>query len=160
MGERMRDGDMVDGGIHYRVLQDDADAIRLCLAEGLESTEGDNEGMIARWGAFDGEDLVGTICLRQWHDMAIVGWMAVNGRYQGRGIGRRLLAVREEEAVRRGIGRLGVAARAPGFYWANGFQPVDDGREAKLLLGGCLSCEQYGTTCTPRAATKVLDGTR
>jgi len=137
-------------------IEDPGEALALGIAAGLEYTEGDTEGLVVRWGAFESGCLVGTVALRVWRGMALVSWMAVDERRRGRGIGRLLLQALEAEAAARGQTRLWTAARAPGFYFANGFVPAGDGPESRLLLGGCLDCPQYGYGCTPVAARKEL----
>jgi GNAT superfamily N-acetyltransferase len=146
-----------DPGVDIRPLDDGRESIALGVAAGLEYTEGDDEGLVARWGAHDGGRLIGTVALCCRRGMAIVSWMAVDERYRGRGIGRLLLRTLEQEAIARGADRLWTVARAPGFYWANGFEPLDPGEQADLLLGPCLQCEQYGASCRPVAAIKTLE---
>jgi GNAT superfamily N-acetyltransferase len=137
-------------------IDDAGEALALGIAAGLEYTEGDTEGLAARWGAFEGGRMVGTVALRLWRGMALVSWMAVDERRRGRGVGRLLLQAVEAEAVGRGETRIWATARAPGFYFANGFVPTGDSSESRLLLGPCLECPQYGNGCTPIAATKAL----
>jgi GNAT superfamily N-acetyltransferase len=143
-------------GIEIYLLDDGRESIALGVAAGLEYTEGDDEGLVARWGAHDDGRLIGTVALCFRRGRAIVSWMAVDERYRGRGIGRLLLSALEQEAVARGADRLWTVARAPGFYRANGFEPVASGEPADLLLGPCLQCEQYGASCHPVAAAKAL----
>lgn len=148
---------MSESGIDIRPV-DDAAAIALGRAAGLEDAEGDTEGMLARWGAFEGDRLVGTVALRSWHDMYIVGWMAVVEDRRGTGMGAALLQALERDAVARGADRLWVTARAPGFYFRAGFTPIAEGPQHRLLLDPCLDCEQYGVSCHPVAAVKRLAG--
>lgn len=148
---------MSESGIDIRPV-DDAAAIALGRAAGLEDAEGDTEGMLARWGAFEGDRLVGTVALRFWHDMYIVGWMAVVEDRRGTGMGAALLQALERDAVARGADRLWVTARAPGFYFRAGFTPIAEGPQHRLLLDPCLDCEQYGVSCHPVAAVKRLAG--
>jgi N-acetylglutamate synthase-like GNAT family acetyltransferase len=143
-------------GIEIYLLDDGRESIALGVAAGLEYTEGDDEGLVARWGAHDDGRLIGTVALCLRRGMAIVSWMAVDEKYRGRGIGRLLMKTLEQEAVARGADRLWTTARAPGFYWANGFEPLDPGEPADFLLGPCLQCEQYGASCHPVAAAKAL----
>lgn len=139
-------------------VADASAAIALGRAAGLEDAEGDTEGLLVRWGAYEGDRLVGTVALRHWSGMYVVGWMAVAEDRRGTGVGAGLLQALEDEAVARGADHLWVTARAPGFYYRAGFAPLDDGRRRELLLGPCVDCEQFGVSCHPVAAVKPLPG--
>lgn len=147
---------MSEPGFEIRPVDDAAAAIVLGRAAGLEDAEGDTEGLLARWGANEGGRLVGTVALRYWHDMFIVGWMAVVEDRRGAGVGAALLQTLERDAVARRADRLWVTARAPGFYFRAGFTPIAEGPQHRLLLDPCLDCEQYGVSCHPVAAVKRL----
>jgi len=139
-----------------QIAFDDRAALALGRAAGLEDAESDIEGMLARWGAFERDRLVGTIALRHCEGMYVIAWTAVADDRRGEGLGSRLLEVAEDEASRRGAARLWVLARAPGFYLRSGYEPVDACREQQLLLGPCEGCGQFGATCHPRVAAKDL----
>lgn len=139
-------------------LEDLAVMRRFGVACGLEDSGRDDEDILAAWGAFDGERLIGTICLERQGKLAVPNWMAVEEGYRRRGIARRLYVALEDEARRRGVSRLWVTARNPAFFAANGFVSVDDPEVRELLLGGCLDCEQYGRECEPMALSKRLVG--
>ncbi len=83
------------------------------------------------------------------------GWPSPRGR-RGRGLGTRLLAQLEDEARSRGVRCLWATARAPGFFLHHGYEAKDEGPEAEVLLANCPACDQYGTTCRPRAVRKTL----
>ncbi len=139
---------------------DDLDAVRaLGVANGLDEGERDDRGLVAAWAARTADGtMVGAIALEGSAGLHVVNWMAVDPAFRGRGLATRLLAALEDEARRRGVRRLWATARAPGFFLANGFAPVDEGPEAAYLLGDCPECPQYGRGCTPRAVTKELHG--
>jgi N-acetylglutamate synthase-like GNAT family acetyltransferase len=139
---------------------DDLDAMRrLGVACGLEDTGRQDEGILAAWGAFVDGRLVGAICLERQGRLDTVNWMAVDERYRRRGVATALFAALELEAKERGMPRLWVTARAPGFFIAQGFDLIASGPERDALLGGCLSCGQFGGVCDPRALTKRLEET-
>jgi amino-acid N-acetyltransferase len=140
-------------------LDDLAAMRRLGVACGLEDEGRDDEGILAAWGAFDGDRLVGSICLERQLDLDTVNWMAVDEDYRRRGIAAALYAELERAALERGMRRLWVTARAPGFFLIQGFEPVSSGPERDALLGGCLDCAQYGRECRPEALTKPLQRT-
>jgi len=139
---------------------DDLRAVRaLGVRSGLDDSERENEQILAAWGAYAGDVLVGAITLERFAGMDTVNWMAVDDAWRRRGIASRLYGVLEADARRRGLPRLWVTARNAAFFMAQGFTAVPPGGEADTLLGECPLCEQYGRTCTPQALTKRLEAT-
>jgi N-acetylglutamate synthase-like GNAT family acetyltransferase len=134
---------------------DHAAALALAKAAHLEVAE-TSEQPLAMWGAFADGLMVGTISLDTYKGLPVVGRIAVSQAYRGSGLGRRLLDALEGEARRRGLTELWATARAPGFFLAMGYSVVADGGERDLLLSECLTCDQYGTECQPRAVHRVL----
>ncbi len=88
-------------GITIRPLDDLAAMRRLGVACGLEDEGRDDEGILAAWGAWDGERLVGAICLERQSDLDTVNWMSVDEEYRRRGIAAALYAELEREALAR-----------------------------------------------------------
>jgi amino-acid N-acetyltransferase len=133
---------------------------RLGLQAGLDETEREGERILAAWLAVDDDtgEPVGAAALEWSRDMETVNWMAVAEGWRRRGLATRLLSVLEAEAQRRGIRRLYLTARSPGFFSSQGYVEVDDASRAALLLGECPQCAQYGHGCTPRAMTKEFVG--
>jgi N-acetylglutamate synthase-like GNAT family acetyltransferase len=144
-------------GVTVAPLDDLVALRRLGVASGLEDEGRDDEGILAAWGAFAGERLVGALCLERQGDLDTVNWVAVDEEYRGRGVASALYAELERAAKARGVRRLWVTARAPGFFLAQGFAIVPTGAEREALLGGCLECKQYGRECRPEALSKVVD---
>ena len=130
---------------------------RLGVVCGLEDSGRDDEQIEAAWGAFDGERLVGAIVLERDQGLDAVNWMAVDGQYRRRGIASRLYAALEREAPARGIARLWVTARSPGFFLSQGYEIVSEGDERSILMGECPDCAQFGHGCEPQAMTKRID---
>jgi N-acetylglutamate synthase-like GNAT family acetyltransferase len=147
-----------DGGAVTIGPTDDLDAMQaLAVANGLDTTPLPPDCTIAAWAAHTPTGvLAGGIALEYGGALDVIHWLAVEQAYRGRGVATRLLDALEVDARRRGVSRLWTAARAPGFFLANGFSPVDEGAEAALLLADCPSCPQYGRECTPRAMVKYL----
>ena len=137
-------------------LDDLAAMRRLGVACGLEGDGRDDEGILAAWGARDGDRLVGCLALERFAGMDTANWLAVEEGYRRRGVAAALYAALELEARARGLRRLWVTARAPGFFLAQGFEPAPPGDQRDALLGGCLDCEQFGRDCEPQALTKRL----
>jgi GNAT superfamily N-acetyltransferase len=147
------------GDIAIRPLADLAAMRRLGVACGLEDEGRGDETILAAWGAFDGDGLVGTIALERYAGLVTANWLAVRESHRRRGIAAALYAALEREARARGIRRLSVTARAPAFWLAEGFEPLPPGLESETLLGGCLDCDQYGRGCAPEALAKSLEET-
>lgn len=129
---------------------------RLGVASGLDASERGEEGILAAWGAYDDEELVGAIVLERVGELDTVNWLAVHEAHRRRGIAGRLYAELEREARARGLRRLWVTARTPGFFLAQGYATLPEGRERGLLLGDCPACPQYGHGCEPQALWKDL----
>ena len=138
-----------------RRSDDIAASMALAEATGLELSTPPLP-VLALWGAFDGDQMVGTVMLSEWHGLPIVGRIAIAETYRGRGLGRRLLTALEEEAARRGVTVLWATARAPGFFTAMGYSLVEDGRARDLLLSDCARCDQFGVSCRPQAVRRAL----
>jgi GNAT superfamily N-acetyltransferase len=137
-------------------LDDLAAMHRLGAACGIEDDGRSDDGVLAAWGAFVGDRLVGALCLQRQGELDTPNWLAVDHGYRRRGLAAALYVELEREAVARGIARLWVTARAPGFFLAQGFEPAAPGPERDTLLGSCPRCAQYGRRCTPEALTKRL----
>lgn len=150
---------IVAGDIVIRLLEDLAAMRRLGVACGLEDDGHGEEGIVAAWGARDGDELVGALALERRAGLDIPNWLAVAESHRRSGIAAALYRELEREARARGAGRLWVTARTPAFFVAQGFVPVPPGEERDILLGGCLDCVQFGTECEPKALTKRLDDT-
>lgn len=76
-----------------------------------------------------GKTVAGFISLRQNRETLFVDMLAVQSRYQGRGVGGRLLLQAERVARRLGCRTIGLWVdesnrNAQGFYEAKGFHPV------------------------------------
>ena len=129
---------------------------RLGVSCGLEDEGRDDEGILAAWGARDGDRLVGCLALERYAGMDTANWLAVDEGHRRRGIATALYAALEREARASGVRRLWVTARAPAFFLAHGFEPAPPGDERDALLGSCLDCAQFGRGCEPQALTKRL----
>lgn len=128
---------------------------RIGIEAGLEPGDRE-EDVVAAWGVFEGDELVGGIALEKLHGLDLIGWMVVAERLRGRGIGRRLLERLEADARERGIDRLWATARAPGFFMRSGYTVAGGGGEREVLLPGCFACDQYQISCHPKVVKKDL----
>ena len=146
--------------IRIEPTDDLATVKRLGLDAGLDDSEREGEVVLAAWLAVDDETgaVVGAITLEWSRDMDTINWLSVTEPWRGQGVAARLLSALEAEAHRRGMARLFLTARAPGFFATQGYGEVTDAARAALLLGDCPQCAQYGHGCTPRPMVKDLDG--
>jgi N-acetylglutamate synthase-like GNAT family acetyltransferase len=146
--------------IVIRPTDDVATVKRLAVEAGLDESERAGDVALAAWLAVDEEsgEPVGGITLERSRDMDTVNWMSVAEPWRRQGIAGRLVQALEAEARRRGMRRLYLTARIPDFYRDQGYVEVADPAPARLLLGDCPQCAQYGRTCTPVAMVKELGG--
>jgi N-acetylglutamate synthase-like GNAT family acetyltransferase len=135
---------------------DDLEAALALAREAHLEVSATPESPLAMWGAFNGDQMVGTISLEDYRGLTVVGRIAVAQDDRGSGLGRRLLATLEDEARRRGLRELWATARAPGFFVSMGFSVIADGPERDLLLSECGDCPQYQSDCNPQAVRKTL----
>lgn len=134
---------------------DDFDGIRkLALESGLE--DGPFEGIVAAFGLFSGEELVGCAALKQVSDRYSIEWLAVSDRMRNRGLGSRLIRRIEEEARSRGARVLWALARAPGFFQAIGFRLARADETGGPTLVNCANCAQFGKSCNPAIVLRFL----
>lgn len=143
------------GGVTIRESGDHEAAFALGRGAGLEIGDSPSPPLVL-WGAYDGSRLVGIVSLDHDCGLPIVRHVAVHALYRRRGLGRRLLAVAEAEAQRRGADRLWVTARTPALFLAAGYETVADGAERDALLRDCDGCPQRSATCRPQALSKRL----
>jgi N-acetylglutamate synthase-like GNAT family acetyltransferase len=129
---------------------------RLGVEAGLEGGCDDIDGAVAAWGAFEDGRMIGGVTLETYAGLHVVNWLSVSEGYRGRGVGARLLAHLESEAVDLGIGELWATARAPGFFMRRGYSVAGGGGEREALLPGCDACAQYEVTCNPKIVRKAL----
>ncbi len=135
---------------------DDVEAsLELAIEARLEVSD-EPAPLLALWGAFEGDRMVGTASLNILAGLPGVGRIAVADDWRGQGLGRRLLATLEADARLRGITTLWATARAPGFFLANGYAVVREGPDAARLLADCASCRQYRTACRPEVVSKGI----
>jgi len=146
--------------IVIRRTADVATVKRLAVEAGLDESERADDVALAAWLAIDEEtgEPVGGITLERSRGMDTVNWMAVAEERRRQGIAGRLMDALVDEARRRGMARLYLTARIPGFYLDQGFVEVTDPARRAVLLGECPQCPQYGRTCTPVAMVRELRG--
>jgi len=91
----------------------------------------------------DGE-VVGTVCLHIcWSDLAEVRSLAVDGRQEGRGVGRRLVEACLSEACGLGIPRVFALTYKPGFFSKLGFREIEKSELPQKIWSDCIKCPKF-----------------
>lgn len=126
----------------------------LALNSGLE--DGAYNDFAKAFGFFDGKELVACAGLKVQGKAFFLECVAVKESLRGRGLGRRLVAVLEEEARKRGASEIWALARAPAFFERVGYRRVSEGVPGGPNLTSCLSCRQYLRNCNPSIVLKAL----
>ncbi len=148
---------MSEGRVGSLVLKETTDfpsMRRLALESGLE--DGAYQDFVKAFGFYEGEMLVACAGLKNLKDAYLLECVAVKEELRGRGLGRQLVELLEEEAKRLGASRIWALARAPAFFEKVGYKKVDVSYPGGPNLTSCLSCKQYMSTCSPSIVLKVL----
>jgi len=140
--------------LEFRRTRDYEAVRRLALGSGLE--DGPFADVVAAFGLFSGDELVGCAALKQTDYLFCVEWVAVSESLRGRGLGSRLIAEVEQEARLRGAERLWALARAPGFFQKTGFRMAGKDDLGGPTLNNCMRCPQYMKNCSPAIMVKSL----
>lgn len=143
-----------DSDLELRRTRDYEAVRRLALGSGLE--DGPFTGVVAAFGFYSGDSLVGCAALKQTDTTFCVEWLAVSEELRGQGCGTRLVAEVEREARARGAEKLWALARAPDFFKKIGFRMAKAGDEGGPTFGNCIRCPQYMKTCKPAILVKHL----
>ena len=109
--------------------------------------------------AEDGHKLIGTCALYvTWDNLAEVKALAVEEKYQGRGIGKRLLEACLGAAKDLEIRRLFTLTLRTGFFEHFGFQHVDKDSLPQKVWTECVRCIYFPDRCIEYAMVKDLPG--
>ena len=134
---------------------DDFEGIRsLALKAGLE--DGKFEDIVAAYGCYSRDMLVGCAALKRAGDTYSVEWLAVDDSHRRHGIGRRMVERVASEARSRGATQLWALARAPDFFLRIGFLLSSPEASPGPNLAGCAKCVQYRVNCFPKIVVKDL----
>lgn len=146
---------MIEGKrIELRECHDFESVRRLALASGLE--DGPFDDIVACYGMYADDQLVGCGTLKQRGDVFSVEWLAVAQEWRGKGLGSWIVARLEEEARARKAKKLWALARAPGFFLKIGFRRAEEGEGDGPTTKSCLACRQYKRSCFPAVVCKDL----
>ena len=126
----------------------------LALRSGLE--ESVLEDFDVAYGCYKGRRLVGCVGLRKKVGVFTIECLAVAEDLQGKGIGRTLIGLIEDEARKMGAKDLWAVARAPGFFERIGYTVAKPPPGQGPTLKGCASCRQFGRSCHPAIVFRAL----
>ncbi|MEN8262688.1 MAG: N-acetyltransferase [Nitrospirota bacterium] len=78
-----------------------------------------------------------------WEDLAEVRSVAVRKKYQGMGIGRKLVKQCLKEAKSLGIKKIFALTYNPIFFTEQGFENIDKNSLPHKIWGECLKCHKF-----------------
>lgn len=78
-----------------------------------------------------------------WEDLAEVRSVAVRKKYQGMGIGRKLVKQCLKEAKSLGIIKIFALTYNPDFFTEQGFENIDKNSLPHKIWGECLKCHKF-----------------
>ncbi len=91
-----------------------------------------------------------------WEDLAEIRSVAVSRKYQGRGIGKKLVRQSLKEASALGIKKVFALTYNPGFFTGLGFKDIDKNSLPHKIWGECLKCHKF-PECDESAVIIDLD---
>ena len=127
----------------------------LGTAAGLTEMEDDLQGLQAMWGAYEGQTLIGAVALGHHDGLDLVGWLAVDAGWRGRGLGARLLAELEREALTRGVGRLWATAAHRGSSCATDTRRATRGQSTKSCSGAAAAASSTARRARRRRCARA-----
>ncbi len=140
--------------VDVRPIEDREAMARLGREAGLEIEE--LGPMVAAFGVFDGDHLIGCACLKHDHGAYMIECLAVSEKYRGFGIGTRLTKAVEADAKARGAEELRALARRPAFFLKIGYRLADPREVDYPTTASCDSCPQFRVSCSPAVVIKTL----
>jgi amino-acid N-acetyltransferase len=78
-----------------------------------------------------------------WEDLAEIRSLAVDRKYQKKGIGRNLIKTCLKEAKALGVQRIFALTYQPEFFRKLGFYDIDKSRLPQKIWGDCLRCHKF-----------------
>ncbi len=78
-----------------------------------------------------------------WEDLAEIRSLAVDSRYQGRGIGKKLVNRCLKEAKELGIKKIFALTYHTEFFKKMGFKDIDKASLPQKIWGDCLRCPKF-----------------
>ncbi len=78
-----------------------------------------------------------------WDDLAEIKSLAVDKKYQGKGVGSALIGACIEEARHMGAGRLFALTYVPDFFKKHGFKKIAHGKLPHKIWAECINCHKF-----------------
>ncbi len=105
-----------------------------------------------------GESPLSGICALEicWDGLGEIRSLAVQDRYQGKGIGSELVKVCLEEAMSLGLKRVFALTYIPDFFIKKGFRIVDKSILPHKVWAHCINCPKF-PQCDEQAVMIQLD---
>ncbi|HEX29364.1 TPA: N-acetyltransferase [Candidatus Poribacteria bacterium] len=104
-----------------------------------------------------GGEIVGCCALQpSWIDLAEIRSLAVDERYQGKGLGKKLVKVCLEDARSLGIRKVFALTNSPGFFERLGFERIPKEELPHKIWSECIRCPKF-PNCDEVAVQKILD---
>jgi N-acetylglutamate synthase-like GNAT family acetyltransferase len=137
----------------------DYEAVKaLAIRAGLDVADKSVEDIVAAFGYYIGDRLMGVAALEREDGGLFLEWVAVDPSIRMLGIGASLVAMVEDEARTRGMKELWAKARIPEFYRRIGFRVLEADEAGPKTLEGCVDCPEWGTSCHPAIVVMDLKG--
>jgi len=152
---------MKSGPIKARSFKrvNDYEAVKeLAIRAGLDVVNKSVEDIVAAFGYYIGDSLMGTAALEREDGQLFLEWVAVDSSIRMKGIGASLVAMVEDEARIHGMKELWAKARIPEFYRRIGFRVLEADETGPKTLEGCVGCPELGTSCHPAIVVRDLGG--
>ena len=90
-----------------------------------------------------------------WHDLAEVRSLAVAEEMRGKGIGRKIVSAREDEAMSRGVTRCFALTYQKDFFSSCGYQLVENKELPQKVWTECINCPKF-PDCDEYAMIKMV----
>jgi amino-acid N-acetyltransferase len=90
-----------------------------------------------------------------WEDLGEIRSIAVSSKFQGKGLGRKLIKQCLKEAKSLGIKKVFVLTYFPDFFKDNGFKDISKDALPHKIWGDCLKCPKF-PDCAEVAVIKYL----
>jgi amino-acid N-acetyltransferase len=90
-----------------------------------------------------------------WEDLAEVRSIAVSGKYQGQGAGKKLIKQSLKEAKSLGVKKVFALTYYPDYFKKFGFEDIDKNDLPHKIWGDCLKCPKF-PDCSEVAVIKKL----
>ncbi|HID56071.1 TPA: N-acetyltransferase [Candidatus Poribacteria bacterium] len=102
-------------------------------------------------------EIVGCCALQpSWIDLAEIRSLAVDERYRGKGVGRKLVEVCLDDARLLGVRRVFALTNSPEFFERLGFERIPKEELPHKIWSECIRCPKF-PNCDEVAVQKILD---